>query len=1818
MSKLISNYEISIWEDVWDNETSKFKEEFVILIGSDKMESQSKALEPVLTKSSKGSKKLTFKLVKHYYDNNTGKKIVNPFVDYLKNETKVKLKYKNKWYDFIVKNIQQESAKHTYSYTLEDALTNELSKNGFGVVLDTELQNNSGTIVTLAERALADTDWTVEAETPVQTTEEALVYLTFTPKDKNKLIVYLVQDPRDGNGTNIIPYKYNPNSQEQLAGYGDLKTLFGDGPITALAFYSSCRNKPYCFQFIYLKNGYDKNNIRIDNNRIIQNADCQYYIQYNEDAYTEITDKGLILPKDWAANEVDDDSLISSKYRGARFVQSQQTKYLPKLQKYVNLYKKGDDDYYGYQDYEIVSPEFINNIITNPTFKSDAGWVGANTSITEDGTNATVTNTYGKFDEGSFVDATKLKDIEDCQAWLKIEYSNNGIVFNNGPMDDVSAYKYMNVGDQWILKIECCDSTGADAINKLQPSLQSWNYNPVGNYYTSNNKITTTYENGIFTINTNAFKSLNELKINSQLRLGIAFTTSGTYYISKIYLYRAVKDKEGKWMQPIDKIDLTGGGSENEITSKLLPQTVINWNYYYFTPVELDNWTGTPENFIPSEKYSTLQPEFIPQFNNNSEKIATVSVKESNYFNILQSIAEAFEMWLQLDVERDARGAITKKKVKFTKTLGTENYACFRYGVNLKDIKRTYESSKIVTKLIVKNNNNEFAPNGMCTIARASANPLGENYIYDFSYYFNQGLMNEQDYYGILYAPDDGKEDSLLGYYSKLRKYNDNLEELNTQLSGVLQAQIVLKAQLELATQTKSAAEKQMQQHRKSFQQLSTYTIEDALAKGVELSKESKKYLVEYRLSENTYNQSDAEITNLTSALTDREVSLTELQNKIDNITDSKIKLNKLFYTKYARFIQEGTWIDEKYTDNDAYYVDALNVLYNSAYPQVSYNINVYALSALPGYELFTFDLGDTTFVEDPEFFGENYQEQIVITETVEHLEQPDKNTIKVQNFRNQFQDLFQKITATVQSVQFKEGSYQKAVSLVEDEGTKQSTFVQKALANTGAMLEMAGQQSVTWGADGITITDLDTPTNMLRMIGGAILLSSRSPEGYQEWTTGLTSQGLSANLITAGIINAQEIAIMNGEIPAFRWDANGISAFNTWWDGADHQNFQSDKFVRFDKYGLYGIDGEVDGLSWVAENIGEINDKATFALTWDGLRVNHSDISAHIGRTDTTIINITKNNTPLFVVGTEGNVEVNGVVHAKGGSIIGELPKLNQDNKFSWLFDPNEGMYMWAGYVGEDSFTNRKDKGAKFAIYNKNQGITDAKAFYTLSMRGEINADSGKIANYIIEKNSLVGSNIQTEQRIDTENPDISSTVQTIITSGMSAKSEDGYAFWAGEISTEIIDGIQLLDNEAKVLGASAPFRVDHTGKMYCQNIEAVYGKIGDWQLSGGLSSRNITISPYGEDAIIVGTEGNRALEISYPFNKYERYNETRYERAYTYQGNARKISSISLLYSINNTESEDKTNLISSFSSEVQIANNEDEIKNYINQFNQSAYFITSDYMEFQNVENGKTTDSFSGNILEVYIVDNAAIKPSVIDYDTYDNGRRQTSLTNIYNTLTNEEPFKTHLVAIYQYDHTESESFNNEFDMDTYEYGGTDTAVYTLLTQFNTNIDLKSTIRIEYFWKEYVDLDHFESFESVTTYYPNFGSNYIYVRSLSEQKEDLIKTSLSNNKFSITINKKYWDTSLDNNKLEIWDFTKEFSGKEGTPTSLAKELTFESPLQFRYFDTIAIDKAYKLYIPGVELSPPTRITADGDIYLRGQSLIEILSEKLQIEFS
>jgi hypothetical protein len=84
-------------------------------------------------------------MYKKYVDQISGEIVENPFSQYLVNERKIKLHYKEKEYDFIIKSIQEDSKNYLFTYTMEEALVQELSKNGFNITLSSAKKNNTGT-----------------------------------------------------------------------------------------------------------------------------------------------------------------------------------------------------------------------------------------------------------------------------------------------------------------------------------------------------------------------------------------------------------------------------------------------------------------------------------------------------------------------------------------------------------------------------------------------------------------------------------------------------------------------------------------------------------------------------------------------------------------------------------------------------------------------------------------------------------------------------------------------------------------------------------------------------------------------------------------------------------------------------------------------------------------------------------------------------------------------------------------------------------------------------------------------------------------------------------------------------------------------------------------------------------------------------------------------------------------------------------------------------------------------------------------------------------------------------------------------------------------------------------------------------------------------------------------------------------------------------------------------------------------------------------------------------------------------------------------
>ncbi len=1250
MSKLIKPYIVNLYEDVLTEDGKQFQAVKLFTIGANDMTSQFKVVSPTLTKKVSGERTLAFTMYDYIYNSLTGKKERNPFIPYLVNERRVGLEYKGKKYFFLIKDIKVDSEKKTYSVTAEEAFINELSKNGFNIELNQELSNNQGTATELAAKILEGSDWAVSnsSEKFIQRSEEALVKLQVTA-DKGFAAYHTI---------------------DRVDLTQDLSTESTTIPNGAVVygFYSSCTGSPYRFQFIYCAN-----TIETDDDRIIINKDCQYYIDGLD--YKDAVD-GYVIPVGMAKLEV------SKDYRGDRYVYSPRYTFSDLLDSYLDIYTKDGKNYGVKSETTYKAPVLVKDYTTNgEDFKSTSGWVPCFVEP-EDGTNGSAERptielkafaATGNELYDDIVNSRTLQD--DYKSTLVVDYKATAVtnliptIANSCIYDNRKTFGSLIKGKQYVVEISYTDTSSTGIVWKIVHR----DFDSVGGYYKkdSNDTIilvdsanqqrlgsTNTYYK-IFTV---AAEMSEKQFLTKKFQLFVdAYSANDTLKITSFHIYDYIpKDvasaADRPYYVPTDTDQLT---TDNTI--------ITNYSYYLlnddYEVLDSSGAVATDETDIIIQSSTTTPQENGYVCSYSAEKIRSIEGKESNRFNLIQSICETFECWADIDVTEE--NGIFTKQIVLKNYIGQDNYAGFKYGVNLKGISRTDSSKSIVSKLIVKQNSNEFGTNGFCTIARAPSNYSGENYLYDFSYYVNQGLLGATDLENILYVEDENIPCS--NYFYKVRQLNKEIDKIDTQLLPAQDCLTQTLADYQVAKSVYDEAVDTLETYRERLRGLLNVddTTWSAAAKSaLEDSDAAKYYMQQIATARQLINQYSTKMESAQAQKETYEATIRDLTAERKTKIEAKSTLNTQFYQMFSRFIQEGTWIDENYYDDEKYYIDAQSTLYNSAQPAVSYSINVIAVDGLDGYEGYGFEVGDKTFIEDTEFFGykingneiteEPYHEEITVTETSENLDNPSKNTIKVQTYKNQFADLFKRITATVQSVKYTTGAYQRAAALAEADTAHKLGYLNDALHSASLVLQNMGAQSVYWDESGVTIQDSILKNNLLRLVSQGLLITK---DGGNTWKTAITSDGIVTDCLTAGVINTSKIQVMSGTSPAFIWNIRGIHAYKyeiTEIDSINKLDYST--YVRFDQYGLYGIKDIAD---FRPESADEVMNNATFALTWDGLKIKTTDggnaLTALIGKMDAENGKI-----PIIKAGYDSSdnnqfkVYGDGSIYANAGTIGG------------------------------------------------------------------------------------------------------------------------------------------------------------------------------------------------------------------------------------------------------------------------------------------------------------------------------------------------------------------------------------------------------------------------------------------------------------------------------------------------------------------------------------------------------------------------------------
>ena len=783
-----NKYEISLWEDrlVLEDINTKipehYEEEKICIIGSDTMTSQARALEPKLVRNVNGTNKLTFKLYYTYIDNETGKRIQNPFISLLVNERKVKCKWENQWYDFVIKGIQEDSNGKTITYTCEDLYINELSKTGFSLEFDQKLNNNQGTAQELAKKVLEGTDWVVDTNSSdhiLQTIEEPL----YSAKLVNDL------DVKDKNNTT--------------------KTIT-EGSIIYL-FYSVVQEKKSYIQFIY-NTSYETEN----NSQLLKENNC-YSIEMDWSVFEKLLDNTI--------------GIVFSDYRGKRLVRKQLQEFSSALNRNCYVYKdpSNNSKILGYSTVEYKDPTVVLNLISNSKeFIDTNGWRGGEglgwelyppffgTEITESYSSSTYIKAPGGklslFNSGLQDNAGYLGEglqagqryIVRLQAYSYNEteksLSSDLISPENIEFKILDYFKTVatvgvpahnetgsycsqttpTIVDTYYSTTDTEKKEGKTYFIYTQNEANKWGYFELtADFKETQNSGIQIYEKGEkvieFEIKITSSISRKEITAgysatynsnSSTARPGI-FITLPKCWIKEVQLYQRVEGLNGRVIHLGD----------------LDSQSVGRTYYKYFAP----NDTYKKEEDIKYIYYGLeKQTQFIEYYGEPKsshvlyEKIRSITAKNSNRFNILQNIAETFQCWVRFKIEHNEdtgkiiyENGIPKKIVYFKEEIGEDLGYGFVYGIDLKTISRSIDSNQLTTKVVVAPNTTEYAENGICRIADADLNENGENYILDFGYYISQGLLNSGEFNKYLYSPNNNQS----GFYIKLKKKNEDYLE---------------------------------------------------------------------------------------------------------------------------------------------------------------------------------------------------------------------------------------------------------------------------------------------------------------------------------------------------------------------------------------------------------------------------------------------------------------------------------------------------------------------------------------------------------------------------------------------------------------------------------------------------------------------------------------------------------------------------------------------------------------------------------------------------------------------------------------------------------------------------------------------------------------------------------------------------------------------------------------------------------------------------------------------------------------------------------
>ena len=271
---------------------------------------------------------------------------------------------------------------------------------------------------------------------------------------------------------------------------------------------------------------------------------------------------------------------------------------------------------------------------------------------------------------------------------------------------------------------------------------------------------------------------------------------------------------------------------------------------------------------------------------------------------------------------------------------------------------------------------------------------------------------------------------------------------------------------------------------------------------------------------------------------------LPTLNGTFISFNPSKLILNGMLYNEQDNYGNIAGTIGIFYyisTASTAYYLDAKEILKENSVPKVSYNISTSVFNTEFMHTAYQ-KLNRIININDYELKFENVQGYISSLEL--HLDAPWEDSIEVKNYKTKFEDLFTSIIASTEAMQQNANVVSAAASALNPDGSIKDTSLQSALENANLNYSF-NNGALTISNDKGIESENDGGVVAMRK-GGIFTATDKDENGEWIWNSGITPQGINAQMITVGQLDTNRIVVQAGDQIKFQLNDKGLYAYKS------------------------------------------------------------------------------------------------------------------------------------------------------------------------------------------------------------------------------------------------------------------------------------------------------------------------------------------------------------------------------------------------------------------------------------------------------------------------------------------------------------------------------------------------------------------------------------------------------------------------------------------------------------------------------------------------